>query len=81
MKTLKERAIDLFNSIESGKTLEAIEKYYDENVEMQENDSAPRTGKPLNIEHEKDNLRRMKDLNAKVKSYSINEETNIVFSE
>ena len=52
MKDLIESVNDLNQMIQSGKALEAFEKYYDENCVMQENDSEPRMGKELNREFE-----------------------------
>lgn len=81
MMRLKDRAVDLFSLIETGKTIEAMEKYYDEEVIMQENDDKPRIGRLINITNEIENQNRIKEVKAKLKSYSINEETNTVFSE
>ena len=39
---------DLAKMLSEGKLLEAFEKYYDENVSMQENEMEPRVGKEAN---------------------------------
>lgn len=49
---IKTLANDLASMIGEGKILEAFEKYYDENVTMQENDEAPRVGKAANRAYE-----------------------------
>lgn len=45
-------AKDLAGMIGEGKILEAFEKYYDENVTMQENESEPRIGKAASRAYE-----------------------------
>lgn len=51
-KDVKTLFAELNTMNEQGKTLEAFEKYYDENVVMQENEEAPRVGKVANRENE-----------------------------
>jgi len=81
MTTLKDKAINLFKLIEQGKTSEAMEKYYDENVTIQENDAPARTGKLLNLLNENDNIKKVKSIDARLKSYAINEDAEVIFSE
>lgn len=52
MNDIKNNVEDLAKMIGEGKILEAFEKYYDENVEMQENEDAPRIGKEVNRGYE-----------------------------
>jgi len=53
MNNVKELVEDLASMISGGKILEAFEKYYAEDVVMQENEDAPRIGKSVNLEYEK----------------------------
>jgi hypothetical protein len=53
MNNIKELAEDLAKMVGEGKILEAFEKYYSDDVVMQENEDAPRVGKPANLEYEK----------------------------
>ena len=53
MNNVKELVEDLVKMINEGKILEAFEKYYAENVVMQENESTLRIGKEANREYEK----------------------------
>lgn len=53
MNNVKELVDGLVNMINDGKILEAFEKYYDENVIMQENEGEPRIGKEVNRAYEK----------------------------
>ncbi|MBY0376371.1 nuclear transport factor 2 family protein [Patescibacteria group bacterium] len=48
MDDLKSKVEDLAKMLSEGKLLEAFEKYYGENVTMQENEEAPRVGKEAN---------------------------------
>ena len=45
---LKENVNDLLRLISQGKMLDAFEKYYANDVIMQENDEEPRVGKDIN---------------------------------
>jgi hypothetical protein len=48
MKTLAEQINDLNNLISQGKAMEGFEKYYHEDVIMQENENEPTIGKQTN---------------------------------
>lgn len=50
--------------VESGKTVEAMERFYAEHASMQENSSAPRVGKPALIRHEQEALASIAQLRA-----------------
>ena len=52
MNNTKELVEDLAKMIGEGKMLEAFEKYYAENVSMQENDEEMRVGKAVNRAYE-----------------------------
>lgn len=53
MNNTKELVEGLAQMIGEGKILEAFEKYYADNVSMQENEDAPRLGKEVNRAYEK----------------------------
>ena len=53
MNNIKELIEDLVKMVNEGKILEAFEKYYADNVTMQENEGTPRVGKDANREYEK----------------------------
>lgn len=48
MKTIKEKITELNQLVLDGKALEAFEKFYHIDVEMQENENAPTVGKDAN---------------------------------
>jgi len=49
---IKKYVEDLVRMISAGKLLEAFDKYYADNVSMQENETAPRLGKEVNRKYE-----------------------------
>lgn len=53
MNDIKDKVEDLVKMINEGKILEAFEKYYADNVTMQENEDEVRVGKNTNREYEK----------------------------
>lgn len=48
MDNLKQNITDLTNMILQGRTLEAFDRFYHDDVTMQENDAPPMVGKPAN---------------------------------
>lgn len=54
MSKLLEKITDLNDLILQGKAMEAFEKYYDDNVIMQENESEPSIGKEVNRKREEE---------------------------
>lgn len=54
MTTLLEKISDLNDLVLQGRPLEAFDKYYDEGVIMQENQSAPTIGKQANRKREEE---------------------------
>lgn len=48
MDSLKQNITELTNMILQGRTLEAFDKFYHDDVIMQENDAPPMAGKPAN---------------------------------
>lgn len=53
MNNVKDLVEDLAKMVGEGKILEAFDKYYADNVVMQENEDAPRVGKEANLAYEK----------------------------
>ena len=53
MNNIKDKVEDLVKMVNEGKILEAFEKYYADNVTMQENEGELRVGKDANREYEK----------------------------
>ena len=52
METLKEKITGLNELLQNGKLLDAFEKYYHEDVSMQENELPPTVGKEANRQRE-----------------------------
>jgi hypothetical protein len=52
MNNISQKLNDLNNLVISGKLLEAFDRYYDDNVSMQENANAPVVGKKENYQRE-----------------------------
>jgi hypothetical protein len=80
MDTLKDHVHSLNELIINDETLKAMELYYADNIEMQENEEAPRIGKSVCIEREKKTL-GMLDLKSQLLSQAIDQGNNVVFSE
>ena len=59
MSKLLEKITDLNDLILQGKAMEAFEKYYDEDVTMQENESEPTIGKEVNRKGEEEFFRNV----------------------
>jgi len=59
--TYLEKATDLYQLINSGQLLEGFEKYYHQDVVLQEIGEAPREGKEVNREYEKAFLASVKE--------------------
>ncbi|MEO6719995.1 MAG: hypothetical protein ABIN67_06495 [Ferruginibacter sp.] len=81
MTELKEKVNALNQLILTGDTIKAIEIFYASDVEMQENEDAPTKGKDVCINTEKENLKRVKNIECTLLNQAIDEEKNIVFSE
>lgn len=80
MPNLKENSDELTRLILEGKTLEALERFYAPDVQMQENDQPPRKGKALCIETEQDNLSRVSVVTAALLSREVDEALGTVRS-
>jgi hypothetical protein len=81
MATLKEKVNQLNILILTGDTIKAMELFYADEVEMQENEEFPRKGKTLCINYEKENLQKVKTFTGKLLNQAIDEANEIVFSE
>jgi len=81
MTEFKDKVNDLNQLIKSGETIKAIELFYSDDIEMQENEDVPRKGKTTCIQTETDNLKRVKSVESNLLNQAIDEERNIVFSE
>ena len=79
MTTLLEKISHLNDLVLQGKALEAFEKYYDDDVIMQENENAPTVGKKANRKREEDFFSAITEFrNAKALKVSAGEETTMV---
>ena len=79
MESIKRNIEDLNNLVLTGKALEAFDKYYDENVVMQENASEPMVAKEANRKREIEFFSSITDFRgASVKSMGIGENTSFV---
>ena len=76
--TVKENIHELNNMIVQGKLLEAFEKFYANDVVMQENSEPPRIGKDKNREFEKQFVASVQKIHdAKVNAIAYNEDTSV----
>lgn len=78
---LDDLVLQLNQLIISGETIEAMERFYAENVTMQENDDSPRVGKLVCLEHEKSMLFSVKSLKSTLLNQAIDHQNQVVFSE
>lgn len=75
------QVFDFQTLVKEGKTLEAIEKYYDANIKVQENNDTPRIGKQTALETEKANLARVKNVKIDIVSSVADEAQGLVLGE
>jgi len=54
MNTIKEKITELNQLVLGGKSLEAFDKFYHNDVQMQENENVPTVGKPANRKREEE---------------------------
>ena len=79
MTTLLEKIGDLNDLVLKGKALEAFDKYYHEDVVMQENESTPTVGKQANRKREEEFFSSISEFrNAKPLKVTIGDETTMV---
>ncbi|MBD2754271.1 nuclear transport factor 2-like protein [Spirosoma validum] len=81
MASLSELAVTLAELIEANQTIKAMERFYADDVTMQENEDPLRIGKAICLQHERYNLSGLIELKAKLLHQAINETTGVVFSE
>ena len=81
MTELKEKVNALNQLIISGDTIKAMETFYSNDIEMQENEDIPRKGKSVCIDSERDNLQKVKNVESILLNQAFDEENNVVFSE
>ncbi len=86
MARLSEQVTALKQLIETGQTLDAMDRFYADDVTMpnaarQENEQPPRIGKTVCMAHERQMLAGVTSFKAILLSQAINEETGVVFSE
>jgi hypothetical protein len=81
MSQLARHVSELTGLIEKNQTIEAMIRFYADDVIMQENDEPARNGKVVCLDHEQRTLTRVTGLKAVLLSQAINEEAGIVFSE
>jgi len=80
--TYLEKAKDIYRMVSEGKLLEAFDKYYAENVIMQELGEQPRLGKAVNREFEMAFVNNVKEVHSLgITSIASNELEGIVFIE
>lgn len=77
--SVKEAVQDLTKMVLSGQGMEAFEKYYADDVEMQENESPPRKGKEANRKFEQEWMESIKEFHgAEVKAVAVEGDTAII---
>jgi len=81
MDLLTRSSNELTRLILAGDTLQALERFYAPDVEIQENDHPPRKGKEMCIETELDNLSRVQEVKPILISQEIDETLGTVRSE
>ena len=82
MTTITERVHDLIDRMKNGDILGAFETYYDDAVEMQENNEPSTKGKTANLEREKQFLASIKDWKGLwIDGVAVNEADGVAFIE
>lgn len=80
--TYLEKTKDIYSLIGQGKLMDAFEKYYADNVVMQELGEEPRVGKEANRKYEMDFLESVKEFHGSgVTAMASDEEKRVVFVE
>lgn len=76
--SLEENVIGLLEMSGSGQMLEAFEKYYADDIIMQENNEEPRVGKDVNRKFEQEFMDSIEEVHGgEVKNIAFNHETNV----
>jgi hypothetical protein len=82
MKTLEESLTTLNELVLNGKLLEAFEKFYHNDVTMQENENAPTIGKEANLKREREFFGKARGFseNAKILEVAFGDNVSMVKS-
>jgi len=79
MKDIKEKLTELNELVLAGKALEAFDKFYHNDVQMQENENLPTIGKEANLAREKEFYSKVTEFRgAEVRGVTIAEELSAV---
>ena len=79
MSALLKKIDDLNELVRKGKVLEAFEKYYHDDVIMQENENPPTIGKAANLQREKEFYSSLTEFrNAKPLKITVGDNTSMV---
>jgi hypothetical protein len=81
MLNLQENIKLLNQLIKDGKTLEAIMRFYANNVSVQENEDEPTIGKQAYLDLERKNLEKVATIKCELLNQAISPDNNVVFSE
>lgn len=81
MTDLAEHVAALTELIRQGQTIEAMERFYADDVIMQENEKPPRVGKPVCLDHERQMLAGVTSFKANLINQAIDEANGVVFTE
>jgi ketosteroid isomerase-like protein len=78
--SLEDNVKGYFDLLSQGKMMDAFEKYYAEDVVMQENNEEPRVGKEANRKFEIEFMSSIEEMHgSEIKNVAINAETGVVF--
>ena len=78
MSNIKDKVTELNNMILEGKILEAFDKFYADDIVMQDNDNPPRQGKEECRKFEEDFVNNLTDFrNARVKRLLVSEDAGV----
>lgn len=80
-QSFKKTVLSFFDLLRKGKTMKAIEDYYDENVQTRENTATPIVGKQKHLDMEQRNLNGVNTLQIEVLTLAIDETKQIVMGE
>ena len=78
--SLEESLKGYFDLLNQGKSMDAFEKYYADDIIMQEPGEDPRVGKEANRKFELEYIAGIEEMHgAEIKNVAINDETGVVF--
>jgi len=78
--SLEESLKGYFDLLNQGKSMDAFEKYYADDIIMQEPGEEPRVGKEANRKFELEYIAGIEEMHgAEIKNVAINDETGVVF--